>query len=86
MNDFGFPEKLVKLTRICMEETKYGVKVDNEKSWPFSVDTGLKQGDPLYPVIFNIALKKMVRRLQVSKEVKWYPNKPNQNKDSGICR
>lgn len=27
MNDFGFPEKLIKLTIMCMVETKYRVKL-----------------------------------------------------------
>lgn len=50
-----------------MEKTKYRMKVDNELSSPYSVNTGLKQGDSLFPVLFNLALEKVVRELQISK-------------------
>jgi sorting nexin-29 len=66
MNDFGFPEKLIRLTKMCMEEAKYRVRVDNELSSPFTVDTGLKQGDSLSPLLFNLALEKMIRELQAN--------------------
>jgi len=32
------------------------------------VRTGLKQGDALFPVLFNLALGKVVRELQENKE------------------
>lgn len=54
MNDFGFLEKLIRLAIICIEETKFRVKTDNELSLPFSMDMGLKQGGLLSPVIFNL--------------------------------
>lgn len=43
------------------------VRVDNELSSPFTMDTGLKQGDSLSPLLFNLALEKMVRELQANK-------------------
>lgn len=39
-------------------------EVDNELSSPFLVDTMLKQGGSLSPVLFNLALEKVVRELQ----------------------
>lgn len=49
-----------------MEETKYWVKVDNELSSSFSIDMGLKKGDLLSPMLFNLVLEKVVREFQVS--------------------
>lgn len=69
MNDFGFPEKLIQLTKMCMEEAKYWVRVDNELLSLFMVDTGLKLGDLLSPLLFNLALEKVVRELQANKVV-----------------
>jgi hypothetical protein len=63
-NHSSFPDKLIKLTKIGMEEAKYRVRVDNELSSPFTVDTGLKQGDTLSPLLFNLTLEKVVRELQ----------------------
>ncbi|KAF0770861.1 Reverse transcriptase domain-containing protein [Aphis craccivora] len=35
--------KLIKLVKLCMENTQYTVRVDNTMSTPFTVDTGLKK-------------------------------------------
>ncbi|KAL4142816.1 hypothetical protein QTP88_005213 [Uroleucon formosanum] len=64
MEEFGFPDKLINLTKLAMEGVKYQVRVDNFMSEAFSVETGLKQGDALSPLLFNIALEKAIRVLQ----------------------
>ncbi|KAL4104892.1 hypothetical protein QTP88_020168 [Uroleucon formosanum] len=64
MEEFGFPDKLINLSKLAMEGMKYQVKVDNFMSEAFSVETGLKQGDALSPLLFNIALEKAIRVLQ----------------------
>jgi sorting nexin-29 len=66
MYEFGFPKKLIALTRMCMENTKYRVRTQNITSGTFTVGTGLKQGDALSPVLFNLALEKVVRILQTN--------------------
>lgn len=47
-----------------MENTKYRAKKRNRTSRTFTVEAGLKQGDALPPVLFNLALEKIVRTLQ----------------------
>jgi len=64
MYEFGIPCKLISLTKVCMNGTKYQVRVDNVLSEEFQVVTGLKQGDALSPLLFNIALEKAVRSIQ----------------------
>jgi hypothetical protein len=64
MKEFGFPKKLINLTKLAMEGVKYQVRVDNIMSETFSVETGLKQGVAFSPLLFNIALEKAVRVLQ----------------------
>jgi hypothetical protein len=59
-----FPKKLIALTKIYMENTKYRVRTQNETSGTLTVQTGLKQGDALSPVLFNRALEKVIRILQ----------------------
>lgn len=49
---------------MCMNSTKYHVRVDNVLSDEFQVVTSLKQGDALSPLLFNIALEKVVRSIQ----------------------
>lgn len=45
MYKLGFPRKLIALTKMCMNDTKYQVRVDQTLSEKFDVITGLKQGD-----------------------------------------
>lgn len=59
MEEFGIPKKLVALTKMCMEDTQYRVRVEQTMSEPFEVSTGLKQGDSLSPTLFNLAVNKV---------------------------
>lgn len=43
-----------------MEDTHYQVRVDNTLSEAFEVNTGLKQGDALSPMLFNLAFEKTI--------------------------
>uniref|UniRef100_A0A2S2QCR5 Retrovirus-related Pol polyprotein from type-2 retrotransposable element R2DM n=1 Tax=Sipha flava TaxID=143950 RepID=A0A2S2QCR5_9HEMI len=78
MYEFGFPKKLITLTKICMENTKCRARTQNVTSETFTVVTGLKQGDALSPVLFNLALEKVVRILQLS-ILRWLINRSEQN-------
>jgi hypothetical protein len=49
-----------------MENTKYRARMQNVISENFTVQTGLKPRDALFPVLFNLALEKVVRILQDS--------------------
>jgi hypothetical protein len=64
MEEFGIPNKLISLTKMCMEGTKYQVRVDSILSDAFTVETGFKQGGTLSPLLFNLALEKAVRMMQ----------------------
>jgi hypothetical protein len=65
MNCFGIPTKLVKLVSATMEGAKSCVKIQNDLTDHFEVKRGLKQGDGLAPVLFNIVLEYDIRQLSV---------------------
>lgn len=46
------------------ENTIYQVRTWNNLSETFKVMTGLKHGDALSPLLFNITLEKVVRKMQ----------------------
>lgn len=54
IEQFGIPNKLMLLNKMCMEGTKYHVKVDGILSEVFTVENGLKQGDALCPLLFTL--------------------------------
>ena len=53
---FGIPKKLVRIIKMCLNETFSRVWVDKHLSDTFPVRIGLKLGDALSPLLFNFAV------------------------------
>jgi len=64
--EFGVPQKLVRLIKMCLTETYSRVRVGTILSDMFPIRNGLKQGDILSPLLFNFGLKCAIRRVQVN--------------------
>jgi hypothetical protein len=54
---FDIPKKLVRLIKMCLNETYTKVRVDKLLSDKFPIQNGLKQGDALSLLFFNFALE-----------------------------
>jgi len=50
---------------INIEGTKYQIRVDSTLSEALTVKTGLKQGDTISPLLFNLALEKAGKMMEV---------------------
>jgi hypothetical protein len=61
--EFGLPPKLVRLVRVTMTGTEAQVKVETELTDTCEIRQGMKQGDGLAPVLFNLALEYVIRKL-----------------------
>jgi hypothetical protein len=66
MQELSIPPKLVRLTQATMEGTTAKVNIQNELSGSFHVRNGLRQGDVLACVLFNIALEKIICELNIN--------------------
>jgi hypothetical protein len=55
--EFGIPMKQVRLIKKCLTETYRRVRVGKNLSDMFPISNGLKQGDTLWPLLFNSALE-----------------------------
>jgi hypothetical protein len=53
--EFGIPVKLVRLIKMCLNETYSKVHIGKHVSDSFPVQNGLKQGDALSTLLFNVA-------------------------------
>jgi hypothetical protein len=62
LTKLGIPTKIVKLIKLCNNNTNCVVRMQGELSEPFEVMKGLRQGDALSPVLFNLALESVIRR------------------------
>jgi hypothetical protein len=61
LREFGIPGKLIGLIKMCIEDSRGIVISDGLRSEPFEITTGLRQGDALSPLLFNLALEKCIR-------------------------
>ena len=62
MHEYGFPNKLTRLIKATMDHVMCFVRVEGKLSNPFETRKGLKQGDGLSCLLFNIVLEAIVRR------------------------
>ena len=59
------PDKLIKLIKLTMQQTKMRVKVNNNYSEWFKTKTGVRQGDPLSALLFSVVLDSVITNLEV---------------------
>jgi hypothetical protein len=63
MDGMGIPQKLIRLTKMTMRQTKARVKIDNRLGAPFEYNKGIKQGDGLSTTLFIEALHNAVQEI-----------------------
>jgi hypothetical protein len=62
--EISIPKKLVRLIKMCLNETYSKVRIDKLLSDKFPIQNGLKQGDALSPLLFNFALEYAIKKVQ----------------------
>ena len=63
---FGIPMKLVRLIKMCLNETYSRVRVGKHLSDMFPITNGLKQGAALSPLLCKLALEYAIWRIHVN--------------------
>jgi hypothetical protein len=61
--EFGIPKKLVRLIKICLNETYSKVHIGKHLSDKLPIQNGLKQGGALSSLLFNFALEYAIRKI-----------------------
>jgi hypothetical protein len=62
--EFGISKKLVRLIKMCLNETYSKVRLCKLLSDKFPIHIGLKQGDALWPLVFNFTLEYAIKKVQ----------------------
>jgi hypothetical protein len=62
--EFGIPKKLVRLIKMCLNETYSKVCVHKLLSHKFPIQNGLEQGNALSLLLLNSALEYATRKVQ----------------------
>jgi len=53
---YKIPPRLIRLVKLTLENTMAKVKVNNLYTTEFKVESGIKQGNPLSPTLFNLVI------------------------------
>jgi sorting nexin-29 len=61
MMEFGIPLKLIRLVKTTMTNVQCSVQIQSHLSEPICTTRGVRQGDVLACLLFNIALEKVTR-------------------------
>ena len=61
MSEFNIPNTLIRLTWMTMENTQSQVRIQSDLSDLITTQKGLRQGDSLACLLFNLAFEKVVR-------------------------
>ena len=65
---WGIPKKLANLVQVCLKDTRGRVRIGNQMSETFNIHSGLKQGDALSPLLFNLVLEYAIKEMQKSND------------------
>jgi len=68
LTEFGIPVKIVRLIKMCLNETYSRVQVGKYLSGTFPIINALMTGDALFCSLFNFALKSTVGKNQANME------------------
>jgi LEA14-like dessication related protein len=66
MKEFGIPMKLVRLVKMTLTNTKRKVKIQGKPSPSFETVVGLRQGDSLSTLLFNLIMEKIIRNIRIN--------------------
>jgi hypothetical protein len=66
MKEFSKPAKLITLTKVTLSRTHSKVKVQNKLSGSFRTECGIRQGDYLSTLLFNIGLEKVMINTEIN--------------------
>jgi len=61
MMEFGIPLKLIRLVKTTVTNEQCSVRIQSHLSEPVSATCGMRQGDTLSCLLFNIALENVIR-------------------------
>jgi hypothetical protein len=65
MKEFKIPTKLINMCKTCVQKTVSVVRIEGTLSSFFGNETGLKRGDPLSTILFNLALQKVIHSIKM---------------------
>lgn len=72
LETFGLPERFINTVKALYDSAETIVIINGEKSSPFRVSRGVRQGDPLSCLLFDIAIEPLANMLRNSPNLQGY--------------
>lgn len=69
MEKHGILDKLIRLSKLCINKSKAKVRVNGETSDIFSFNYGVKQGEGISPILFNLPVEEAMQKTKNYREV-----------------
>jgi hypothetical protein len=66
VKEFGIPRKLINLIKMTLQRMLNKVQISGKLSDSFETTCGLRQGDALSTLLFNIRLEKVIRNIELN--------------------
>ena len=66
MKEFGIPMKFIRLVRMTLTNTNSNVKTQGKLLPSFETMIGLRQGDSLSTLLFNLCMEKIIRNVRIN--------------------
>ena len=66
LQEFGIPNKIIRLVHMTLNKSKSKIKIQGEYSREFEIRHGLRQGDSLSCILFNITLERVIRNIHIN--------------------
>ncbi|XP_062104897.1 uncharacterized protein LOC133816384 [Humulus lupulus] len=77
LNAYYFPNRFIRWVMICLKGTSYSILMNSRLEGRFIGKKGLRQGDPISPLLFVLVMEYFTRLLikySFSKEFRFHPN------------
>lgn len=69
LRELGIPHKLIKLVEMTLNDSQAKVIIHGNETNAFYINGGVRQGDALSALLFNLTLEKIIRNIDVSKSI-----------------
>jgi hypothetical protein len=70
LRKLGIEEKYLNIIKVLYDKPIANIILNGEKLKPFPLNSGMRQGCPLSPLLFNIVLEFLARAIRQEEEIK----------------